>query len=48
MNAAAEVCLWVAVLPGRGANAVVVVDRVDAATNPNADQMAVLVNFIVG
>ena len=46
---AAEMCLCVAVCVGTGAKAltVVVVDKVVAATNPKADQMAVLVNFIV-
>ena len=48
MNAA-EVCLWVAaLLIGTGLNAcTLVLDKVVAATNPNVDQMAVLVNFIV-
>ena len=42
-------CLLMAVFTVIGANAFtfVVVDRVVAATNPNADQIAVLVNFIV-
>jgi hypothetical protein len=43
-------CLLVAIFTGIGANAftLVVVDKVVAAANPSADQMAVLVNFIVG
>jgi formate-dependent nitrite reductase membrane component NrfD len=42
-------CLLMAVFAGIGANALtlVVVDRVVAATNPSADQMANLVTFIV-
>jgi len=39
-------CLMMAVFAGIGANAFVV-DRVEAAMNPNADQRAELVNFMV-